>query len=96
MGARLQCKDIPAEPILRFIASHDGAWCNWYFGNARDVHAAFPADVPDKLLLAKMAALMRTGLVSGCDCGCRGDYTITMKGRERIGLARERMGLEES
>ncbi len=92
----MQCKDIPDEPILRFIGSHDGQWCNWYFGNDTDVHAAFPANVPDKLLLAKMAGLMRRGLVDGCPCGCRGDYVLTAKGREAIGLVRGPMGLEPS
>lgn len=91
---RLQCKDIPTEPILRFIGGHDGAWCNWYFNNARNVHAAFPAGVPDGLLLAKMASLGRLGLVDGCFCGCRGDYVLTAKGREAIGLTRPAMGLE--
>lgn len=90
----MQCKDIPAEPILRFIAAANGDWCNWYFGNEKDVHAAFPAGVPDKLLLAKMAGLMRRDLVDGCPCGCRGDYTLTRKGREAIGIFRNPMGLE--
>lgn len=81
---RLQCKDIPDGPILRFIGSHGDRWCNWYFGNDRDVHAAFPPGVPDKLLLAKMAGLGNRGLVDGCFCGCRGDYVLTAKGREVI------------
>ena len=76
----MQCKDIPDVPIIRFIASHDGQWCTWYFGDERDVHAAFPAGVPDKLLLAKMSSLIRKGLVDGCPCGCRGDYVVTEKG----------------
>lgn len=92
----MQCKDIQTEPILRLIGSHNGDWCNWYFGDDRDVHAAFPPDVPDKLLLAKMASLMRRDLVDGCPCGCRGDYTLTAKGRALIGLDRPAMGLEDS
>ncbi len=26
-----QCKDIPDRPILEFLLSHRGKWCNWYF-----------------------------------------------------------------
>jgi hypothetical protein len=96
MWRNMQCKDIPDEPILRFIASLNGQWGNWYFGNEGDVHAAFPSGVPDKLLLAKMRRLMERELVDGCPCGCRGDYTLSAKGRSVIGLERGKMGLELS
>jgi hypothetical protein len=75
-----QCKDIPDRPILEFLLSHKGKWCNWYFGNELDVHLAMPKNTPDKLVLAKMRMLMRKGFVSGCGCGCRGDFEITDKG----------------
>jgi hypothetical protein len=80
----MQCKDIPAIPILQFLASHDGRWCNWYFGDERDVHRAMPAGIPDKLVLAKMQTLHRRGLVDGCFCGCRGDFELTEKGRDLL------------
>lgn len=80
----LQCKDIPDDPILEFIGSHNGAWCNWYFGDEKDVHAAVPAWVPDRLLVAKMARLIERGLVDGCPCGCRGDYVLTEKGKQAL------------
>lgn len=80
----LQCKDLPDEPILRFIGAQGGQWCNWYFGNERDVHAAFPPGVPDNLLLAKMSRLGDRGLVDGCFCGCRGDYVLTEKGAQAL------------
>jgi hypothetical protein len=57
---------------------------------------AFPPDVPDRLLLAKMDGLIRRGLVDGCTCGCRGDFVLTAKGREVIGLQRGPLGLEPS
>jgi len=44
---------------------------------------AMPEGVPSKLALAKMAAMIRKGLVDGCPCGCRGDFEITEKGRAR-------------
>jgi hypothetical protein len=80
----MQCKDIPDLPILQFIGSHNGSWCNWYFGDSKDVHAAFPPRVPDKLLLAKMRSLIRRGLVDGCGCGCRGDYMLTELGKAQL------------
>ena len=75
-----QCKDIPDRPILEFLLSHKGKWCNWYFGDERDVHLAMPESTPDKLVLAKMRMLIRRGVVTGCSCGCRGDFEITEKG----------------
>jgi hypothetical protein len=37
--------------------------------------------VPPRLLLAKARRLDRRGLITGCACGCRGDFEITAKGR---------------
>ena len=83
----MQCKDIPDAPILAFLAQRPGVWHNWYFGDDRDVHLAMPADVPDKLVVAKMNRLMQRGLVDGCSCGCRGDYVITDKGLSALHAA---------
>lgn len=78
----MQCKDIPDLPILMFLEALNGQWANW-FGNGYDnsVTRAMPAETPEKLALAKMRMLMRRGLVDGCDCGCRGDFVLTEKGR---------------
>jgi hypothetical protein len=80
----MQCKDIPDEPILQFLANRKGHWCNWTFGDAWDVHQAMPEGTPNKLVLAKMRMLIRRGLVDGCDCGCRGDFEITDKGLQHL------------
>ena len=76
----MQCKDIPDEPILRFLAQRPGEWHNWLFGDEKDVRNAMPREVPEKLVLGKMRVLIRRGLVDGCPCGCRGDFEITDKG----------------
>lgn len=81
-----QCKDIADLPILEFIASFNGEWC-FVFGREisdRSVFWAMPEGTPWKLGLAKMRMLMRRGLVDGCPCGCRGDFTVTEKGLEFI------------
>lgn len=87
---RLQCKDIPTEPILRFVGEHGGIGCNWFdtdYGNPRSVRHAMPSGLPDSLVLAKMRQLISKRLVSGCDCGCRGDYELTDRGREFLAFA---------
>lgn len=80
----MQCKDIPDEPILRLLALRPNAWHNWYFGDDRDVRNAMPNGTHEKLVLGKMRMLIRRGLVSGCGCGCRGDFQITEKGLQWI------------
>lgn len=86
----MQCKDIPDRPILEFLAGLNGRWATW-FGNEYDnsVTHAMPPDVPDKLVPAKMAMLIRRGVVDGCPCGCRGDYVLTDKGRAELAKVTE-------
>lgn len=41
----MQCKDIPDEPVLRFLAQRPGVWHNWYARQAgawQDAHADAP------------------------------------------------------
>ncbi len=37
-------------------------------------------EVPPKVVLAKLHALLRRKLITGCACGCRGDFNITEAG----------------
>ena len=82
----MQCKDIPEEPILRFLDALNGRWAVWYqndrepyFDNS--VQLAMPPNLPSKLIVAKMGQMIKKGIVDGCPCGCRGDYVITEKGK---------------
>ncbi len=86
-SAPRQCKDIPDRPILELLAKNPGTWHNWFEedlwnGNVYTVRRAMPRNTPEKLILAKMAGLIRRGLVNGCPCGCRGDFEITPKGEQ--------------
>lgn len=85
---RLQCKDIPTLPILKFLAKQTG-WSCWMEtgdeeGMMPSVRRAMPWPIPDNLVLAKMRNLLKRELVDGCGCGCRGDFRITKKGREML------------
>lgn len=82
----MQCKDIPDRPILELLAKKPSEPHGWVKEHPHDVSAAFPEGTPDKLKLAKMGMLIRRGLVSGCACGCRGDFCITGKGFKELGL----------
>jgi hypothetical protein len=80
----MQCKDIPDEPILQFLAGPYEewpvpGWATWFgddFPNS--VTHAMPG-APRKLALAKMASMIRRGLVDGCACGCRGDFRLPVR-----------------
>lgn len=73
---RMQCKDIPDELFLDAVRSpgEPGAWrMRW------DVQAALEREigpVPERLFLAKARKLMAARKLSGCPCGCRGDYHL--------------------
>lgn len=66
--------------------------------NVRAVLAGYPNEVaegrvtgdypnmPEKVVMAKFKRLERKGLVSGCDCGCRGDWTLTLRTAVALGL----------
>jgi len=88
----MQCKDIPEQPILDFIAKveRDGEAspyisATWFWTNdwkpENSVVHAMPEGTPPKLALAKMKSMIRKGLVEGCACGCRGDFTVARKTR---------------
>lgn len=71
----LQCKDIPDQPILDFLAGLDRAG-TWFAGFDNSVGQAMPPGTPPKLRRAKMAGLIRRGLVKGCTDGCKGNYEL--------------------
>lgn len=80
----MQCKDIDEISILMFLHIHEGEWCNWFEDSDKSVINIMPKNTPPKLALAKMRKMVRKGLVSGCYCGCRGDFEITKKGRDLL------------
>lgn len=89
----MQCKDIPDRPILEFLRDLPGLkpgfprWATWgKTDRMPSVNNAMPAGIQGRLVLAKMRMLIRRGLVDGCDCGCRGDFQLTDKGREFLAV----------
>lgn len=85
---RLQCKDIPELPILRFLAdqvlntTHFAVTPvpGWPYCTPTLRSVPECADLPEKVLRRKLGAMARKGIITGCDCGCRGDWRITSCG----------------
>lgn len=75
-----------AAQVLMFLANQKGKWSTWgpsfYMPT---VQAVLPVGTSDKVQLRYMQKLQRLGLVSGCNCGCRGDYSPTTEGLVYLG-----------
>lgn len=66
--------------------------------NVRAVLAGYPNEVadgcvtgdypnmPEKVVMAKFKRLKRSGLVSGCTCWCRGDWTLSLPTAVALGF----------
>jgi hypothetical protein len=79
----MQCKDIEDRPLLEFIAVEE--YEKGYGVNEWDFEPPY-SDLPKKLLRAKMGQLLKRDLIDGCNCGCRGDYTMQDKGWQYLGF----------
>lgn len=86
---KMQCKDVADAALLEFLYPLQGQWTLWsdWYGRP-GMKQAFPSGTPRKLMLAKMKKLVDRRLVSGCACGCRGDFEITDKGLALLGKPR--------
>jgi hypothetical protein len=67
-------KDIPDEAVLHAVldlgAPHVAKWAFLW-----DIQAKL-AQYPPKVVKAKLASLVKRGLLDGCACGCRGDFHV--------------------
>ena len=69
----MQAKDIATADVLAVI----DRLCAKPLGSGAallgDIQDAMP-DVPPRVVLAKLRGMVKRGLLTGCDCGCRGDF----------------------
>ena len=89
----IQVKHIDKMPVLNFLRQLNGKWATMHERPREDaelfensVWNVIPAGTPYKVGVGVMYNLVRRGLVSGCTCGCRGDFEITQKGLEFLEL----------
>jgi hypothetical protein len=93
----MKCSDIDDLAILVHI-SYQNPWANLFelagvmWENSPTAVACKGSQdyselkvLPYNLVKAKMRRLLKRGLVDGCACGCRGDFTLTEKGKQYIG-----------
>jgi hypothetical protein len=80
---KAQAKDLPDAAVLAAVDALTGEGSEYRTAHLWHVWEKFPK-VPPKVVLAKLRALVRKRLVEGCDCGCRGDFTLLPAGRELL------------
>jgi hypothetical protein len=97
----MKCSDIPILPILQYLKdTRHISWATWRETEAYvvsgHVHPAMPTvknvmpeGTPEKVILAKMRKLILQDLVSGCFCGCHGNFELTAKGRDFLDSSNE-------
>ncbi len=85
-NGRPQAKDVSDLDVLRVVRElmtesyEQKPMIDAYLWTLRsDIQARFPG-VPEKVVLAKLASLVRRKLIDGCACGCRGDFVLTPVG----------------
>lgn len=78
----MKCQDIPDRLILEFLLHKKPTLVTSFTGFDNSIHNAVTP--PTRMIMAKMKQLIRKGLLTGCTCGCRGDFQITNKGEEYL------------
>jgi hypothetical protein len=81
---RIQCKDVSTRELLSFIQDHP-ATTFYDLPVENSIWNVVPSSiVPRCVLSAKLYRLVKNGYITGCACGCRGDFTITPNGIHRL------------
>ncbi len=78
----MKASDIRDQDMLAAVA-HEMTGIG---ASAYKISLRFP-EFPEKVVRAKLHALLRRKLIHGCCCGCRGDFTLTEKGETLRTLA---------
>jgi len=68
---KIQAKHVSDEQILFVIDRVKDQDRRWTF--TWDLELYYPM-IPPKVLLAKCRSMIKRGIITGCDCGCRGDF----------------------
>lgn len=91
---RMSCKDISDDDFMTAVETvclMQGRWAlRWEVaavlaGRVEDVGNGVIEDydnMPWKLVVAKARKLIRRGVLSGCYCGCRGDFELMQLSKE--------------
>lgn len=74
-AGRVQAKDISDADVLDALAATRGRHGVPRWSTLQDVQAHLAA-YPRKVVHAKLRSMLRRHVISGCGCGCRGDFEV--------------------
>lgn len=83
MRSLVKAADISDADFVAAVAAiqrDKGMWAN-----TSEVQDRLGADIPVKVVLAKARRLIRRGVITGCACGCRGDFEVAEGAVARVG-----------
>lgn len=74
----MKASDLSDERIIGVLMQHPGKWHSSLGPNEWMPHVYDPAfpDVPREILIEKLRSMIERELISGCACGCRGDFFV--------------------
>lgn len=74
----MKAADIPDNLFLEGIRELSDGGRTWVYRHQIDawLQGRLGVEIPWKVSLAKARKLIKQGQLSGCGCGCRGDYEI--------------------
>lgn len=87
LAAVLKCMDHPLTGLQFLPYSIEEVMRGYWHGPANIWDVTKELGFPWKVVLAKMRALERRGLIGGpgcCTCGCRGDFELTKEGEAAL------------
>jgi hypothetical protein len=79
----MKTADLDPLDILKFLHGRT-TWATLHGGYENSIDQAYPPEVPRKVLLSKLRNLLKKGWITGCGCGCRGDFEITPAGVAKL------------
>jgi len=81
-------RKVTKEEVLHYLAKNQGKW-NMFFEIEHELGIEPRSGCgPNKRHAVTLRKLYKSGMIGGCICGCRGDFDITDKGLEFIGIER--------
>lgn len=80
----MMLKNIDCDILMKGMNENSRVWLTWFHGFDNSVLNYMPDGTTERRARAVMKLLDNMGYVTGCHCGCRGDYELTQKGEEYV------------
>lgn len=79
----MKTSDLEDKEVMQAV--YDSCVADNMWSNTHKIAEKFP-NFPFKVVASKLSRLLKRRLVTGCDCGCRGDWELTAAGYEFLNI----------